>query len=123
LLAKAVLRGETRGYTNHPQLERFKVHQQPRFAINSYLAAVHAEASERGYNFDASKIGPVCSVQPISVNDGQLLFEWHHLQHKLANRSPAVLARWGDLALPACHPLFRMQSGPVASWERALGGA
>jgi hypothetical protein len=37
LLARAVLRGETRGYTRHPQLDRFKEHPHPRLAINSYL--------------------------------------------------------------------------------------
>ena len=48
LLAKAVLRGETRGYTRHPQLERFSEHPQPRLAINAYLAAIHDEATRRG---------------------------------------------------------------------------
>jgi hypothetical protein len=115
-----VLRGETRGYTNHPQLERFKAHPQPRFAINSYLAAIHNEAAERGYSFDSSKIGSVRSVQLIPVNDGQLLFEWRHLQHKLADRSPAALARWSEVTFPECHRLFRIRSGPAASWERAV---
>ena len=123
LLAKAVLRGETRGYTNHPQLDRFKAHPQPRFAINAYLAAIYTEATERGYKFNSSKIGPVRSVQSIAVNDEQLLLEWHHLQKKLANRNPAVLAQWSDLSLPDCHPLFRIQPGPVASWERTSSGA
>ena len=52
LLAKAVLRGETRGYRHHPQLLRFQAHAAPRSAINAYLAAIHDEASERGYSFD-----------------------------------------------------------------------
>ena len=123
LLAKAVLRGETRGYTRHPQLERFKTHPQPRSAVNSYLAAVHAEAIHRGYAFDRSKIGPVRTVQPISVSSGQLACEWRHLQSKLAARSPAVLAQWSGVLTPTCHPLFRSQPGPVASWERASSGA
>ena len=123
LLARAVLRGETRGYTRHPQLERFKAHPHPRLAINSYLAAVHAEATSRGYAFDRSKIGPVREVQAIPVSSGQLAHEWSHLQRKLATRSPAVLARWNGLASPVCHPLFRRGPGPVASWERALGDA
>ncbi len=123
LLAKAVLRGETRGYTNHPQLDRFKTHAQPRLAINSYLAAVHAEATSRGYAFDRTKLGPVRVVQPIAVSSGQLAHEWAHLQRKLAIRSPAVLARWSDLASPVCHPLFRRRPGPLASWERATGDA
>ena len=123
LLARAVLRGETRGYTNHPQLERFKAHVHPRSAINSYLAAIYSEAARRGYAFDHSKIGPVRAVQSISVNSGQLACEWQHLQRKLSVRNPAVLAQWGDVAMPACHPLFHRRPGPVASWERASGGA
>lgn len=123
LLAKAVLRGETRGYTNHPQLERFKAHAHPRLAINSYLAAVHAEATRRGYAFDRSKLGPVRAVEPIPVSSGQLDLEWLHLQHKLTVRSPSLLPQWAGLAVPACHPLFRRRPGPVASWERASGGA
>ena len=119
LLAKAVLRGETRGYTRHPQLDRFKAHPHPRLAINSYLAAVHAEATSRGYAFDRSKLGPVREIQPIPVSSGQLAHEWVHLQRKLETRSPAVLARWSNVASPACHPLFLREPGPVASWERA----
>ena len=123
LLAKAVLRGETRGYTRHPQLERFNAHPQPRSAINSYLAAVHAEATDRGYSFDRSKIGLVRAVKPIPISSGQLACEWQHLQNKLAVRSPAILAQWSSVATPVCHPLFHSQPGPVASWERASGGA
>jgi hypothetical protein len=123
LLAKAVLRGETRGYTHHPQLDRFKAHSQPRLAINAYLASVHDEATRRGYAFDRSKLGSVRPVHPIAVNSGQLTFEWLHLQRKLAVRSPALLPQWSDVVIPACHPLFRRQPGPVASWERASDGA
>jgi len=119
LLARAVLRGETHGYTRHPQLERFKAHGQPRLAINSYLAAIHDEATRRGYAFDRSRIGPLQSVRPIPVTTGQLALEWMHLQHKLAARSPSLLRRWDGLQMPACHPLFRRRPGPVASWERA----
>jgi len=123
LLAKAVLRGKTRGYTQHPQLQRFKAHRQPRLAINSYLAAVHDEATRRGYTFDRSKIGPLRLVQPIPVTSGQLEFEWLHLRRKLAARSPSFLRRWQGLTTPECHPLFRRRPGPVASWERAASGA
>jgi hypothetical protein len=119
LLAKAVLRGETRGYLHHPQLERFRAHPHPRLAINAYLAAVHDEASRRGYSFDRSKVGPVRAVQGIAVSSGQLACEWLHLQRKLATRSPDVLALWGSVAAPACHPLFLRRPGPVAPWERA----
>jgi hypothetical protein len=118
LLAKAVLRGETRGYVHHPQLQRFREHPHPRSAINVYLAAVRDEAITRGYNFNRAKVGPVRAVPDIPVTAGQLAFEWCHLQRKLALRSPAVHARWSELATPACHPLFRCKPGGVASWER-----
>ena len=85
LLARAVLRGETRGYTRHPQLERFRGHPSPRLAINAYLAAVHAEAVKRGYAFDRGKIGPLRAVEAIEVNAGQLEHEWQHLLRKLAS--------------------------------------
>lgn len=122
LLARAVLRGETRGYTHHPQLDRFKAHPHPRLAINAYLAAIHDEAARRGYAFDRSKIGPVRAVRPVPVSAGQVAFEWSHLLGKLAARSPDRLARMAGVAVPACHPLFRPGPGAVASWERASDG-
>jgi hypothetical protein len=119
LLARAVLRDETRGYTHHPQLERFKAHASPRLAINAYLAAIHAEATSRGYRFDRTKIGSVRPVAPISATRGQINYEWEHLLQKLATRSPALFTRWRELGKPICHPLFHSGPGPVASWERA----
>lgn len=119
LLARAVLRGLTRGYRHHPQLERFRLHASPRLAINSYLSAVHAEAVRRGYEFDRSKVGPVRDVGFITVTSGQLAYEWEHLRRKLRIRDPRVLAAWKDVVTPACHPLFRVRPGPVASWEVA----
>jgi Pyrimidine dimer DNA glycosylase len=123
LLARAVLRGATRGYTKHPQLDRFKAHPHPRLAINSYLAAVHSEATRRGYAFDRSKIGLVQRVRLIPVNSDQIKFEWLHLQRKLAARSPNLLAQLTGVSAPLCHPLFRRRPGPVASWERGSRAA
>jgi len=119
LLAKAVLGGKTRGYTRHPQLERFRAHAMPRSAINAYLDAIRDEAARRGYAFDQSKVGPVRAVEPIPVTSGQLAFEWQHLMAKLSVRNPGVQARWSGVARPACHPVFRRRRGTIASWERA----
>ncbi len=118
LLARAVLRGETRGYTHHPQLERFKAHATPRLAIDAYLAAVHAEASSRGYRFDRSKFGPLTPVPRITVSQAQVAHEWQHLLDKLERRSPLLHARWRGLSTPTCHPLFRARPGPIEPWER-----
>lgn len=119
LLARAVLRGETRGYRHHPQLQRLLEHPTPRRAINAYLAAVHAEAERRRYHFDRSKIGPVTAVASIPVTQGQIYFEWKHLLGKLAARSPSLHEQLRGVTHPTAHPLFHVESGPAASWERA----
>jgi hypothetical protein len=117
LLARAVLRGATRGYRQHPQLERFRAHASPALAIDTYLAAVHDEASRRGYSFDRSKIDPAAAIAGIAASTGQLRYEWEHLRRKLAERTPALVDQWQG-ETPACHPMFLLQPGPVASWER-----
>jgi pyrimidine dimer DNA glycosylase len=118
LLAQAVLRGKTKGYRHHPQLERFSSHRTPRLAINAYLGSIFEEATSRGYEFDRSKIGPIRAAPRLSVTRGQLLHEWRHLLRKLSARNPALYSKWRDVSKPAHHPIFRVRPGPVASWER-----
>ena len=118
LLARAVLRGQTRGYRRHPQLARFRVHQRPRYAINAYLAQIHAEATARGYAFDSSKLGPVRSVEPMLTTTGQVLYEWQHLLKKLAVRNPRLRQQWRGVRVPRCNPLFKPVKGPCEWWER-----
>ena len=55
LLAKHVLEDKTKGYRNHPQLNRFKSYSEPLAAINLYLNGVYNEALNRQYNFDYTK--------------------------------------------------------------------
>ena len=121
LLARAVLGGKTRGYRSHPQLERFRHQVAPRSAIKSYLQGIHAEAAARGYSFDRSKIGRARIQAPVFVTAGQVQYEWHHLLQKLAARNPALDEQWRAITTPECHPLFRLQPGPIESWERARG--
>lgn len=120
LLAQAVLRGQTRGYRHHPQLQRFRAQSAPRSAINAFLAGVHAESLSRGYSFDAGKIGPVrSSLVPIPATAGQLEHEWRHLLGKLQVRSPDRFKRLRGLGKPEPHPLFVIVHGEVEDWERA----
>ena len=116
LLAQAVLQGKTRGYTQHPQLQRFLAQPEPVAAVAGYLLAVESEARRRGYAFDASKIDPVRSTLKIAVTDGQMAYEWQHLQAKLAQRSPAWGEQFAGLAMPDPHPLFEPRSGGVETW-------
>ena len=120
LLAKAVLRGETRGYRHHPQLHRFQAHPDPRAAVNAYLVAVHAEASTRGYAFDRAKLEPEMEVAKIVVTRGQIGHEWRHLLSKLATRNPEVHRRWMSIESPDPHPLFALVEGPIEAWERGM---
>ncbi|MFW7407434.1 MAG: pyrimidine dimer DNA glycosylase/endonuclease V [Rothia mucilaginosa] len=57
LLAQKVLRGLTCGYTNHPQLIRFRAHPQPLEAVAAYLSGLADEADARGYSFNRALIG------------------------------------------------------------------
>jgi hypothetical protein len=118
LLAKAVLRGRTRGYRHHPQLARFRAHPRPRAAINAYLAAIHEEACARGYAFDRRKVGPVRQVAAIFAATGQIDHERRHLMRKLFIRDRSMHRRLRSAGRAECHPLFRRVRGPVAEWER-----
>jgi hypothetical protein len=119
LLAQAVLLGRTRGYTRHPQLQRFQAATDPVAAIAAYLRAVADEATSRGYAFDAARIVATEGTAPrIAETKGQLLYEWEHLGRKLQLRSPAWYRDQVAGAQPAAHPLFRLVAGGVREWER-----
>jgi Pyrimidine dimer DNA glycosylase len=118
LLAQAVLLGKTRGYKHHPQLTRFRASSMPRRSIALYLRLVHAEATKRGYNFDATKIGRGGNVELLTVTRGQLKYEWEHLGRKLESRAPSWLSQVQDVACPEPHPLFRVVAGGIAHWEQ-----
>ena len=118
LLARAVLRGKTQGYRHHPQVARFRSHASPRAAISTYLAAVHAEATTRGYEFDASKVGAARCDAVIAVTRGQVEYEWQHLLLKLSRRSPEYYRKWRSIRTPQIHPLMRRCAGGIEPWER-----
>lgn len=116
LLAQKVLQGRTKGYRNHPQLDRFKEQKDPRKAIGNYLLEVWKEAQARGYSFARAKVRKIGRMKPIPVTRGQVNYEREHLRGKLRKRDPARLkSLTGN---PRLHPSFRSVSGPVADWEK-----
>ena len=119
LLAQAVLQGRTRGYTAHPQLERFRSLAAPVAGIAGYLRVVHAEATRRGYRFTAAKISRARAPATIEVTRGQLELEWRHLLRKLAKRDPQRHARLARLRSVRPHASFRVVRGGAADWEKA----
>lgn len=121
LLAQKVLLGATKGYRNHPQLQRFKQHADPLAAIGDYLHEVQREAERRAYRFDASKILHTGAAAKLQVTDGQLEYELMHLRNKLKVRDPAAYERLMRTGQPVVHPLFEVISGGIASWEVVQG--
>ena len=117
LLAQAVLNGQTRGYTDHPQLVRFRDTPSPPESVASYLRGVLDEATRRGYHFDRAKIASRECADLIEVSDGQLDYEWEHLKKKLRARAPFWLAKVESVSCPDPHPLFRIVPGAPAEWE------
>jgi hypothetical protein len=126
LLAFNVLKGNTIGYKNHPQLLRFKQTRNPILKMNDYLHFICDEADNRGYKFDRSKLfertdSDEQSFNVISVNHKQVLYEWDFLKEK-------VLFRGGDWKHPplftirecedVCNPMFYIIPGEIEDWEK-----
>lgn len=117
LLAQKVLLGETKGYRNHPQLDRFRAQPDPVASIGSFLAGIADEADARGYNFNRSKTVRT-GGKKIPVTDGQLGFELEHLRQKVTQRAPGDLERLQETPIPA-HPILETVPGDIEDWERA----
>jgi len=117
LLAKHVLLGKTKGYKNHPQLNRFKACKDPVSAIDQYLLFVFEEASARGYSFDKKKIDPIKKKTTIPVKAGQIKFEWQHLERKLKVRDKNKLAELKKVKSIKLHPIFKKVKGGIEDWE------
>lgn len=143
LLAQKVLLGETKGYKNHPQLNRFKkANWYPInpdiLAINIYLWHIFEESKKRNYKFNPNgemikdKGFVYCVKHPLklTVTKGQLEYEFKHLQNKLEKRDMKkyqfnkmevvdVISNneyWRDNIKP--HPLFKTVEGYIEKWEK-----
>ncbi|MFH2111635.1 MAG: pyrimidine dimer DNA glycosylase/endonuclease V [Candidatus Bathyarchaeota archaeon] len=120
LLAQRVLLGGTRGWRNHPQLDRFKGHVEPLKAVGFYLVEVHRESRRRGYRYDFSKIlEPVDAVEHVRLTWGQLEYEYRILNERLARRDPAKLEENQKAETLEPHPMFRVVEGPPEPWEKS----
>lgn len=125
LLAQSVIGKTSGGYSNHPQLIRFRTTDEPLATLGAFLAGVVDEADARGYRFARDKIlrhpgvegAPLPAGPLLDLTSGQLDYEWHHLLVKLATRTPDRAALYAE-TLPTPHPIFRVVPGPVEHWER-----
>jgi hypothetical protein len=119
LLAQKVLRGATRGYTKHPQLERFKQSTKPLDTIGVYLYYIYLEGARRKYRFDKEKIiSNRRKVPLIKVPSGQLDYEVSHLSSKLKRRDKNSYNKILKTKTIKLHPLFKKVKGGIETWER-----
>ncbi len=117
LLARAVVKGETKGYKNHPQLTRFMDQENPLQSIDSYLMSVYEESKQRSYNFDRNKIGPDFTVSKIKVTRGQIQYEFNHLRSKLKIRDHLKYIELLETNEPDTNPIFVVVEGEIEPWE------
>jgi hypothetical protein len=119
LLAKKVIEGDTKGYKNHPQLQRFKESGDSLANIKSYLYGVYLEAESRGYHFLSEKIGSLkVSKKKIKVNSDQVNYEFFHLLNKLKTRDNQRYLDLKKVKKPKVHFLFKVITGKVEKWEK-----
>lgn len=118
LLAQKVLRGRTKGYRKHPQLQRFRQQKDPIAAIGEYLRGVHQESVVRGYRFDQRKIVSDKISPKIKVTAGQAKHELQHLLKKLRQRDQKKYLVAKSEKNIRLHPLFKVVKGSIEEWER-----
>jgi hypothetical protein len=118
LLAKNVLENKTKGYKNHPQLNRFREAKYPLDCINQYLAEIYNEATARNYSFDKSKVKQNFKTSTLTVTGGQIDFEIEHLKRKLKLRDRKKLKEIIAAEQIEPHPLFTIVPGETEPWEK-----
>jgi len=117
LLAKHVLEGKTKGYKNHPQLNRFRKAKYPLDLINQYLSEVYQEALNRNFAFDKQKINWEFRKSKVPVTTGQLKYEAEHLLIKLRKRDPGKYEELRSITAFENHPVFEPVDGDIEEWE------
>lgn len=117
LLAKHVLENKTKGYKNHPQLDRFKKAKRPLDVINQYLSEVYKEAANRNYRFNRNKIDWKFIPDKIKVTDGQLEYEVLHLLKKLKARNTIKFKEVKKLKNHDTLEMFTVTQGGIEKWE------
>jgi hypothetical protein len=118
LLAKRVLETKSKGYSKHPQLERFKRTERPIDSIDQYLTIVFQNSIERGYNFNKNKINWKFEPVKMTVTKGQLKFEINHLLFKLKARDINKYKELKDNKIFEVNPIFDIVDGDIENWEK-----
>lgn len=126
LLALHVLAGKTKGYMQHPQLERWRkaVPKHPEKGVATYLREIHKESRSRFYRFDWERVLAITTplghhTYGLTVTRGQVEFERMHLLKKIAVRGKMFNEALAFVPPEALiHPIFTFIEGDVESWEK-----
>lgn len=118
LLARKVLKGKTKGYRKHPQLDRFKSSFNSIRTLDSYLFEIFKEAEKRGFNFKRKKIGNRLWKTKIPITSGQIQYEFKHLLAKIKKRDYKHYKKIKKVKLPKPNPVFFIVKGKIETWER-----
>ncbi len=120
LLAQKVTEGKTKGWKNHPQLDRFKYHPKPMEAVGFYLKRIQVESVKRGYKYNYSKIlYPDALVDSINLTFGQLQYEFDLLQERLEKRTPKKYEENARINKLRAQPLSNLVPGLPEKWEKS----
>jgi len=119
ILAYKVLTKRTKGYKNHPQLKRWTT-----VPLDSLTGYIEYLMDYKTYlmllNVDRSKeaIPPFPEWPFLVVTEGQLKYEFNHLQKKLYKRNQAQYLKNKKEKVILCHPTFETKCGGVEEWEK-----
>lgn len=120
------------GYSNHPQLIRFKNSSDTNNCMRLYLLSIFSESIDRGYDFDYNKIviGDKDILErdilpSIPVTIGQVLYEKKLFLEKLKHRKRLREKKRMELEdkMNNCvqlNPVFTLVSGKIESWESII---
>ena len=124
IVAQNALSGLKKGYSNHPQLNRFKAQEVPLSFLGSYLEVVAKEGHSRGYNLRLDRVTINRTEDKIPVTIGQVHYEFQHLSAKLSRRDKEAYQKLqaiqtgGKTLSELIHPIFMVVPGEIEAWER-----
>ncbi len=117
LLARNVLHWNTKWYKNHPQLNRFKLSDNPLDYIDAFLYQIYLEAKSRWYNFSADKIKHIEKSKIINVTSWQVKYEFNHLLNKLKTRDIERYNKLVWIKEIEVNSIFEIVPWDIEDWE------
>ena len=116
----AYTNNEKRGYSNHSQLNRFKIINGLN-ALCTYLDEVYEEANKRGLKYNKELIYPHKQFEDkIKVSKGQLLFEHSWYLSKMQTRDLEQFNKLSKLNFLEVNKIFKVVENDmrIEKWEK-----